>query len=343
VIKPPPAPVLLLVFLVLGPLLLATPVSAAADLSIGQGLFPVRNFQPIQGLLLQMSGDSAVPARKGELFIRLNVAETATILQEQSATVNVALKLNQLRSTLDVRYGLLANTEIGLELSSLYNNSGGLDGLIVAVEHILDKPAPIRERLKNSGFAYIVTKNGQTLIHGTNESLGLTDTTLSSKTLLVPEQVFLPAIAIRTALKLPTGDKSRAFGTGVVDLAIGIALQKTLFGRIVVYQNLNGVLPTGHYLGFGLRAYVTSVTGVEWVVTPKFSITGQFDYYQSPFHNTGIRVFDRAVTEGVLGLGYRFSKRLLWQIYAVENFDLTRDVAPDFTLATALTYRFGGL
>jgi hypothetical protein len=327
------------VFLLVG----TAPGIRAHDWSIGQGLVPVRDFQPIQGLSLQMPGESIHPVNKGGVTVRLHVAESSTILQETTPNATAVLKLNQLRSALDLRYGLLPDTEVGIEIASLYNNSGGIDGLITAVEHLTIHSAPIRESLKHAGFAYTLSRGGQTVLQGTNRAYGLADTVLSSKTLLAAEKKYLPGIALRLAVKLPTGDQSRAFGTGVVDLGFGLAAQKTILARLVLYQNVNEIFPTGHYLGFGLRAYMTSITGVEFVITPKFSITGQFDYYQSPFHHTGIKLLDHAIAEGVLAFGYRFTPALLWQLYGIENLDFTRDAAPDFTLATAITYRLDRL
>jgi hypothetical protein len=55
----------------------------------------------------------------------------------------------------------------------------------------------------------------------------------------------------------------------------------------------------------------------------------------------------------VQGLSFRLSLRVCWCLaialrhnssgrsYGVENLDFTQDSAPDFTLATVLTYRFG--
>jgi hypothetical protein len=275
--------------------------------------------------------------------MRLHVAESSTILQETTPTASAVLKLNQLRSSIDLRYGLLHNTEVGIEIASLYNNSGGLDGLVTAVEHLVNRPAPLRVNLNHAGFAYRLSRNGQTVLQGTNGAYGLTDTVLSSKALVIPEKKYLPGIALRMAVKIPTGDQSRAFGTGLVDLGFGLAAQKAFLGHVVLYQNVNEIFPIGHYLGFGLRAYMTSITGVEFVITPKFSITGQFDYYQSPFHHTGMKLLDNAITEGVLVFGYRFTPRLLWQFYGIENLDFTRDSAPDFTLATVITYRLDRL
>lgn len=321
---------------------LAPSVSAhAADLYVGQGLVPVRNFQPLQGLSLQMPVDDATPLKSGEITIRANVAETSTILREGEgkASGNAILKFGQLRSGFDVRYGTaLENVEVGLELASLYRHSSGLDGLITAVEHLVGRPAPIRRQLKNEGFAFSLG-SGNTVLNPPNDAFGLTDIVVHTKALLVAEGKYAPATSLRVALKVPVGDKTRAFGTSIADLGVGLSLQKTVWNRVGLYVNLNEVLPTGHYIGLALRGYFTAVTGVEFMATPKFSIMGQFDYYQSPFGNTGLKLLDNGVTEAVLAFGYRFTPNLLWQIYGVENLDFTRDSAADFTLGTALTYR----
>ncbi len=321
-------------------LLLGPSIGAeAAEFYVGQGLAPVRNFQPLQGLSLQMPVDSAMPLKSGELSFRANVAETSTILRETTATGTALLKFGQLRSAVDIRYGTaMENVEVGLELASLYRHSSGLDGLITAVERLVGRPAPIRQQLKKQGFAFSLG-GGNTVLNPPNDAFGLTDIVVHVKTLLVAEGKYAPATSLRVALKVPAGDETRAFGTGVADLGVGLSLQKTVWNRVGLYLNLNEVLPTGHYIGLGLRGYFTSITGVEFMVTPKFSVTGQFDYYQSPFGNTGLKLLDHGVTEAVLAFGYRFTPNLLWQIYGVENLDFIRDSAADFTLGTALTYR----
>ncbi len=311
----------------------------AAELYVGQGLVPVRNFQPLQGLSLQMPVDGAMPLKSGEVSLRANFAETSTILRETTATGTALLKFGQLRSAVDIRYGTaMEDIEIGLEFASLYRHSSGLDGMITAVEALVGRPAPIRQQLKNQGYAFSLGR-GPALLNPPNDAFGLTDIVLHVKALLVAEGRYKPATSLRVALKVPVGDRTRAFGTGVADLGVGLSLQKTVWNRVGLYLNLNEALPTGHYSGLALRGYFTMVTGVEFMATPKFSVTGQFDYYQSPFGNTGLKLLDNGVTEAVLAFGYRFTPSLLWQIYGVENLDFTRDSAADLTIGTALTYR----
>lgn len=329
-----------LVWSVLMGILLGPSIGAeAAEIYVGQGLVPVRNFQPLQGLSLQMPVDSAMPLKSGELNLRANVAETSTILRETTATGMALLKFGQLRSAFDIRYGTaMEGVEVGLEFASLYRHSSGLDGLVTAVEALVGRPAPLRQQLKNQGYAFSLG-SGNTTLNPPNDAFGLTDIVAHVKALLVAEGKYAPATSLRVALKVPVGDRTRAFGTGVADLGVGLSLQKTVWNRVGLYVNLNEMLPTGHYSGLALRGYFTAVTGVEFMATPKFSVTGQFDYYQSPFGNTGLKLLDHGVTEAVLAFGYRFTPNLLWQIYGVENLDFIRDSAADVTIGTALTYR----
>lgn len=323
-------------------MLLGLAVGAQADeFYVGQGLAPVKNFQPLQGLSLQMPVDDAIPLQPGELVIRGQVAETSTALLDTEPAGNGVLKNAQLTTTLGLRYGTpMPNVEVGLQLESIYRHSSGLDGLITAVEHLVSRPNGPRTALKNTGYAYTLNSfPSNTSLNPPNDAFGLSDIVVHAKTLMVAEGKYMPATALRVALSVPVGDKSRAFGTGVADLGVGLSLQKNFWERVNVYVNMNEVLPTGHYFGLALRGYFTSVTGVEFMATPKFSIIGQFDYYQSPFGNTGLKLLDNGVTEVVLAFGYRFTPNLLWQIYGVDHRDFITGSAADFSLGTALTYR----
>ena len=49
----------------------------------GFGPFPVRNFHPIQQLVLNMPGDRAAVLKQGVLDVRLELAETATVFRDE--------------------------------------------------------------------------------------------------------------------------------------------------------------------------------------------------------------------------------------------------------------------
>jgi len=318
---------------------------AAADPE-GFGPFPVRNFQPIQLLFLGMFGDRAAVIKKGALDVRVELAETSTIFNEHSTRVNATMKFETLRSGLFLRYGLTNRLEVGMEIPMLYRYEGFMEGAITGVERALDgvfpfPENPARKALKNTGFAYNLTQGGRTRFSGTDQVLGIGDISLLGKYQLMSQTAVAPTVSLRLAVKVPSGDEGKFFGSGHSDVGIGLAAEKAVAGRWILHGNVNGVFPTGRVAGLPLQPIVSGVAAIEYLWSPALSLVAQFDYYSSPFHGTGTPILDRGVTEVVAGFNYRLRHNLLWQVYGVENADLITGSAADFTLSTLVTYRFG--
>jgi len=306
----------------------------------GFGPFPVRNFQPFQQLVLTVPGDRAAVVKQGTLDVRLELAETASIYNDNSPPINVTVKFETLRSGLFLRYGATDRLELGLEVPVLYRYDGFMNGAIKGVERATTGLNPDQAALQNTSYVFNVTRNGRTIMSGGPGATGLGDTTLMSKFQLLKEGAATPAVSLRGAVKLPTGDQSAFFGSGSPDFGLGLAVEKLVAGRWILYSNLTGVVPTGTIAGFSLQPTLSALAAIEYLWSGNLSITAHFDYYSSPFSGTGSSVFDKGVTESVLGFSYRVAQPFLWQVYAVENLDFIRGSAADFTLSTVLTYRF---
>jgi len=307
----------------------------------GYGPFPVRNFQPIQLLFLGMQGDRAAVIRKGALDIRVELAETSTVFNETVPGVTARIKMEQLRSGMFLRYGLTGRLEVAMEIPALYRYRGFLNGAITQVERVTSGVSPARGALKDTGFAYNLTRSGQTLFSGAEGQLGLGDITLSGKYQMVREQPWIPAASLRLAVKVPSGDEGRFFGSGHADVGAGVAFEKKIAERWLLHGNFNGIFPTGKVAGLAVNPAVSAVAAVEYLWTPAFSLVAQFDYYSSPFRNAGTQILDGGVTEVVVGYNYRLRPNLVWQLYGVENLDFIKGSAADFTLSTLATYQFG--
>ena len=306
----------------------------------GFGPFPVRNFQAFQQLVLSLPGDRAAVVKPGTIDVRLELAETASIYNDDTPPINVTVKFETLRSGLFLRYGATDKLELGLEVPVLYRYQGFMNGAITATERATTGENPARAAFRNSNFLFNVTRNGQTIMNGGPGAMGLGDTTLMSKYQLLIEGAAMPAVSLRGAVKLPTGDQSAFFGSGSPDFGLGLAAEKLVAGRWLLYANVTGVVPTGTIAGFGLQPTLSGLAAIEYLWSENLSITTHFDYYSSPFSGTGSPVFDQGVTESVLGFSYRVVPRFLWQVYAVENLDFITGSAADFTVSTVLTYRF---
>jgi hypothetical protein len=305
----------------------------------GFGPFPVRNFQPIQQLVLSMPGDRAAVLKKGVLDVRFELAETASVFSDQGPQASVTMKFETLRSGVFLRYGATERWELSVEVPLLYRYRGFMDGPIEAVERATTGLSPARNAL-GSGYAFNISRGGRTVASGREGAIGLGDSTVISKYQLMQETALLPALSVRTALKLPTGDEGQFFGSGSPDVGFGLAAEKGFGGRWVGYGNLNGVVPTGRIAGIALQPTISGLIAVEYLWSEKLSFTTQFDYYSTPFRGVGTRTLDRGVTESVLGFSYRLTQQLLWQGYGIENLDFITGSAADFTLSTLLTYRY---
>ena len=306
----------------------------------GFGPFPVRNFQPFHQLVLSLPGDRAAVVKPGTVDVRLELAETASVYNENSPQTNVNVKFETLRSGLFLRYGAMDRLELGLEVPMLYRYQGFMDGAITATERATTGLNPARDAFKNNNFLFHTTRNGQTMMNGGPGAMGLGDTTLMSKYQLLMEGAAMPAVSLRGAVKLPAGDQSAFLGSGSPDFGLGLAVEKLVAGRWILYANVTGVVPTGTIAGLGLRPTVSGIFAVEYLWSENLSVTAHVNYYSSPFHGTGAKAFDQGVTESVLGFSYRVAPRFLWQVYAVENLDFIRGSAADFTVSTVFTYRF---
>lgn len=306
----------------------------------GYGPFPVRNFQPIQLMVLGMFGDRASVVKKGTLDLRIEMADTSMISDDRTPLTTATMKFEQVRSGLFLRYGLTDQLEVGVEVPALYRYSGILEGAITQAERLTSGLSPARASLKNTGFAYTVSRNGQTLLSGGNQELGLGDITLFSKYQMLAESEKHPAVSLRFAVKTPSGDSDRFFGSGNADVGVGLAVEKMVAAHWILYGNLNGIFPTGSIAGLTLQPAMSGILAAEYLWSSAVSLVAQFDYYSSPFHGTGTPVLDDGVTEVAAGFNYRLRNNLLWQVYGVENLDFIRGGAADFTLSTVVTYRF---
>lgn len=324
---------------VLAALLLSIFLQPALVRAEGFGPFPVRNFHPIQQLVLNMPGDRAAVLKQGVLDVRLELAETASIFRDQGPQASVTMKFETLRSGVFLRYGATERWEIAMEVPVLYRSRGFMDGPIQAVERVTTGLSPARNELGQSPYVFNISRGGRTVASGSDGAVGLGDSTVMSKYQLLLETALMPAVSIRSAIKLPTGDEGQFFGSGSPDFGLGLAAEKGFAGRWVVYGNFNGVVPTGRVAGMALHPTISGLVAVEYLWSENLSITAQFDYYSTPFRGVGTRVLDKGVTESVLGFSYRLMPHLLWQAYAVENLDLITGSAADFTLSTLMTYR----
>lgn len=321
-----------------GVLSLCLPPAADAD---GVGPFPVRNFQALNLLVMAMPGERAEVIKKGEFDFRLELAETANIARDETNQAVARMKFETLRTGAFLRYGITDRFEAAVEIPVIYRWGGFMEGAIIGVERATSGEAPARTAMKNFGYVFDVRTGDRTLFAGGDGQVGLGDISFYGKYQVLRESRTVPALSLRIGVKAPTGNAAQVFGSGHPDAGIGLAVEKTVGSRFILYGNISGVFPTGRIAGLPLHPVVSGIAAVEYLWSDSLSFTAQFDYYSSPYHGTGTQVLNKGVTEAAFGFSYRFTRNLVWQLYGIENLDFIRGSAADFTAATLLTVRFG--
>ncbi|MGH7275001.1 MAG: transporter, partial [Nitrospiria bacterium] len=223
-------------------------------------------------------------------------------------------------------------------------DKGILDPFVISVEEAVSRFSPNRLEFNRGSYGgYSITRNGEILVSGERGDYGLGDIVLQGKFLVWREMVGSPSISLRGAIKLPTGRKDFLFGSGKVDLGLGLSMQKEIHPRLIVYLNQDVVFPTGPFLdtGFTLNPISTTIVALEWMWSPRFSWLTQLDLYTSPFHSTGVDALDQGVSEVAFGFDYALRPHVLWQLFGIENLNRPyQGAAADFTAVTTVSYRF---
>lgn len=306
------------------------------------GPAPARNFQPIQLIFLQLPFERAATVGTGELAIQLNSAESneIEIVREE---VNAALKFETNRTVVGLRYGLLPHWEVGIDVPFISRFGGFLDPLIDEVEYVFGLGNAERDEFSNNTFgAFFVERDGVLLFEGEKETLALGDLWFSAKREF-PLRDGLPVLALRAAVKAPTGSASKVTGSGNPDVGFGLAVEHRLIDRLMVYLNLDLVYPFG-FITPGRLALSPSYSesfALELALTRRLSGVLHQALYTSPMGGTGARLLDDDVVEIGLGLNFAWSERWGFQLLGINNVSPVEQAA-DFSALIAVTFRLGG-
>jgi hypothetical protein len=299
------------------------------------------NQQPVQLLFLQPFPDRAEATPFRHIDVDLNVALTNTLVRdEQDFTAN--LDLEMVRTVIALRYGVHPNVEVGIVLPIIYTYGGILDEFIIEVERLV---TPGNERLVRKNqvageFTYQVSRGNRVFIQGQNDALGIGDIVLQAKGQLLHEQEWLPAVSLRAAVKFPSGDSDRAFGSGEIDGSLGVLLQKSL-GRFTFYVNADVTFPGQAFddVDVTLHPFFMGLFAIEFRVSRPVSLVLQLRGDTRPFHDT-IPILDRRILETHLGVNWAISRHLVLQAGLAEDQFDSACCSADVSFFLNLTGRF---
>jgi len=320
-------------------LLCASPPLRADDQEFtGGGPLPVRNFQPIQLIFLNLPFERAQVLAPGEYSVHLDSAESNEIATNQE-DVQALLKFETNRTVLGGSVGVRRGLEVGLDVPIISRFGGFLDPFVDAVEDVFHTSNPERHLFPHNTFGGFYVKRGNVvLFDGPKEQLQLGDVWASAK-YLAWQPDGLPLIALRGAVKFPTGRADGVFGSGKPDFGLGIAAEHSLLRWLITYGNLDVIYPVGPITPDRrtLNPILTEGVAAEARIARHVSLLLQQETYTSPIHGTKTRLLDGTVVELAGGFNVSYDP-ILFQLGVIDNISPVATAA-DFTVALRLTYR----
>lgn len=309
----------------------------------GAGPIPIRNQMPLYLFYLQMEPDKANVIEQDKLNINAGYAVsniTVSCFTPATSLYNINIDAEVSRITLDLKYGIYENTEVGLEVPYLSLSAGYLDEFVKGFEDSVGARTPrsrIRQGSYNLNYSFIY--NNQDLIKRTNASDGLGDIVLKAKYQILEEDrySFWPNMSFRTAVKLPTGEKRSLLGSGEFDYGFGILSDKTFSERITVYAGCNFVVieKPSFFSVLNLKKNIVSgIIGAEYLLAQRFSLVMQVTGNTTPYPSSGTNALDEDALDIGFGLNYLWKEKqnVSWHFAFTEN--INSAASPDVSFNT---------
>lgn len=311
------------------------------------GPLAIRNQSPVQLLFFQFVPERAVPLGHRQARVRVDISETNTLTADEGRDgLTGRLDLEMTYTNVQARIGLGEDWEAGIDLPIIIMHGEFMDGFIDWFERLIDYERTLRAEERQQGmeneFTYLVSRNGETILQGAENRLGIGDVAFQVKWAPPPfrETASTPAVALRFAVKAPTGDAGAAFGSGRPDIAFGLAAEKTL-KRWTLYGNLNVTVPMGNrFDGLDVQPIFSGLLGFEYRFVPELALVGQLSASSAPFRDTGLAFFDDWTDWPALGLSWAPSPTWRLQAGIMENLFTSADAGADFGFFLAASHRF---
>lgn len=310
------------------------PVSAIAGQSVTQGV-PLRNQNPFLQIFGLPPFQAANLAADGEtnydlIFDLVSHAEDGENMSEELVVDGESYFL-----TLSLRRGVGRKLELGVDVPLVGHAGGFIDSAIESWHDLLGLSNGKRGGTRNElDFRY--SANGDEPYELNSSTFGIGDIQLTVAMPLRRQSDNSDlAVAVRSSVKLPTGEADELRGSGATDFSLGLhASDKwTLWQRNLDISGFAGVLllGEGEVLADIQRSTVPyGGVAAAWWMAERFAITTQL-YAQGEYFDSGLDELGGRSLQLAVGFDYRLQRSGLSLLFSiVEDAAPSRTTTPDF-------------
>ncbi|MDD2271154.1 MAG: DUF3187 family protein [Desulfuromonadaceae bacterium] len=321
--------------------------SAGVAVAAGMEITPFSTFN--QSPLVQIyglpheSGADIIPS--GKLHIAINQDLTSNYSVSSYRNELVTLDGETYRLAIAARYGFASGWEAGFEVPYIIQGGGFLDSFIIDWHNSFGLPQGGRDRASKNRINYSYSKDSAQKLLVDRSSSGVGDISLTGGVSLydVLHEGEHDRLALKGAIKLPTGDSSNLAGSGGTDLMLQLCGSSTSYGEygsLGVYGSAGAlVMSRGDVLSdqHNVLAGVGTV-GLGWGPASWISFKTQLDGHTPMYHGSSLNELGTNTLVLVLGGALRLPGEYLLDIAVAE--DVLVSAAPDVSFHLGLSKQF---
>jgi hypothetical protein len=315
----------------------------AADMEITP--FRTVNQSPLSQIYGVPAESSATVTPAGHIIVSLTQDIASEYTVSRANYEQIVLDGESYRWTLSARYGLGERFEAGVEIPYLLYSGGFLDGFIDDWHTTFNLPQGGRDTAPKNRLDYRYSKNGVLKFRTDHTDSGIGDMVLlgGMKLYDVHDKGSHDSLALRSSIKLPTGDSNSLRGSGSTDFSLSLCGSMNNFtewGSLGLFGSLGALAMTrGNVLadqqnnlaGFG-------TLGLGWGPTEWISFKVQINAHTALYHGSSLDELSQTALMLTSGGALKLPGGYLLDIGVSE--DVAVATAPDVAFHLGLSKQF---
>ena len=289
------------------------------------------------------TGADIVPA--GKFHVSLNQDLSSNYTVSSNSHEQILLDGETYRLAFAARYGVAPRWEVGVEIPYLIQGGGFLDTFVINWHNTFGLPQGGRDSAPKGRVLYRYRKDGVQKMLMDHTASGIGDVRLTGGYSLYDTRDTgrQEMVALKGAVKLPTGDSSSLNGSGSTDVMLQLCANRTVFrdwGSLGLYGSVGGlamsrsdVLSDQHnqFAGFG-------TVGLGWGPASWISFKAQLNGNTPLYRDSSLDELSKIPLVLIFGGALKLPGEYLLDIGVAE--DVAVATAPDVSFHLGLSKRF---
>lgn len=298
---------------------------------------PTYNQSPLVQIFGLPAPDSAHLLAPHQWQARVTLEMANNFVAQRRNNESLTLDGETHRAAMTLKYGTTAG-EWGIEIPYVTQSGGFLDAFITNWHDVFGLPAGGRNDVAFDQLRYTYQRDSITRLNITEASRGIGDIRLLGAW---PVTAFgdVADVALRSSVKLPTGDPAALQGSGAADLALWISTEcaaRYCPGAAGWNLSLGAlVLGRGDVLPDLQRRFVAfGGAGFAWRAGAPIVLKAELRAHSSFYNNTSIDPLGSTAAQLILGGTWYVDRQIAVDIGVSE--DIRVDTGPDVSLLISL-------